>query len=78
MMITIRHFNLESKEFEDVSLNCCLVQKIEKNGTGSVVVMDSGDRFHSILGQESMTNAINNALMPEIVWDGMTQNIRNN
>lgn len=77
-MITIRHFNLESKEFEDVSLNCCLVRKIEKNGTGSIVVMDSGDKLHSILGQESMTNAINNALLPEIVLDDMTQNIRNN
>lgn len=78
MIITIRQFNLDSKEFEDRSINCNHIVSVSKNGTGSLLTMENGEKIHMILGFENATNAIKNALTPCVILEGDPEIPRNN
>jgi hypothetical protein len=78
MIITIRQFNLASKEFEDKSINCGHIVSVEKNGTGSLLTMENGEKIHMILGFENATNTIRNALSPTIILSEDIDTARNN
>lgn len=78
MIITIRQFNLDSKEFEDRSINCNHIVSVSKNGTGSLLTMENGEKIHMILGFENATEAIKRALTSTIILEEDPSIPRNN